>query len=70
MGLPDAYSHTNTNSYSYSETNSYAYSDCYRCTEPNANTDSNTGFRSCSDGESCARIDVYFFNCYLPMDCR
>jgi len=54
----------NTNSDANTKTNANTGS------EPDANSHYNTWFRCCSDGESCARIDVYFFNRYLPMDCR
>lgn len=66
----DSYEYSNAHSdfHTYPDDNVYSYG----CAEPNANanTDRDAGIRSRSNGQSGARIDIYFFNRDIPVDGR
>jgi hypothetical protein len=73
-------SNRNAHAYTDSDANSYADRDRYTDTHSDSNSDSHSnsygnadscaGFGICGDDQSCPRINLYWFDCYLPVDRR
>jgi hypothetical protein len=61
---------TYSDTYAYFDSNAYTYND----TNPDSNADINaysyTRLGTCGDDKSCTWINLYRFDCYLPVVCR
>jgi hypothetical protein len=65
---PNANRYSDANTYFDSHADAYRESYAYDDTNPDSNTNVNGESGSGSDGEPCARVDLYRFDRYLSVD--